>query len=366
MDIIGLCNVRKKQGVAINEICVETAATRTTYVRTKEDDEHFRMETEAYYTITYIVNLLAASFGIEERELLRAGIQNREEFKSALTKNISTGGDILLREVDLLECNLDILFRCLYVEKENSINETMIAASLKQIQEYIYEITKLRIAFDTREINREYAESLAYDYRKIEKIILKSIVSYEVLKYIDKKTKGKLEGGILKEELELIKQISDIITVAEKKNKLTDEHEWQEAVKAAKVGEYIDMFGTEEEKSLKNRLPLVENYPKTNHEFDHVVQWDNESVIRIMKQLWIEKEVVDVRKEIIFETIGGFFSRFRNRKLKKLNSPSENGEDAFVEPKSDFDERYRVNPEELKPLKPFSKPETIEKENGKE
>lgn len=161
MDICGLCNVRKKQGVAINEICVETAATRTTYVRTKEDDKNFRQETEAYNEITFIVNLLAASFGIEERELLRAGLQNRGEFKHALTQNISIGADILLREVDLLECNLDILFRCLYVEKENSINETMIAASLKQIYHYIYEITKLRIAFDTREINKEYAEELA-------------------------------------------------------------------------------------------------------------------------------------------------------------------------------------------------------------
>jgi len=111
---------------------------------------------------------------------------------------------------------------------------------------------------------------------------------------------------------------------------------------------------------------LVEEYPKTNHEFDSVVQWDNEAVIKIMKQLWSNKEVVNVRKEIIFETMGGFFAGFKNRKPKKLNAPGENGEDSFVEPKSDFDERCKVPPEKLQPLKPSTKPKKIEKENGKE
>lgn len=366
MDIYGLHNVIKKQGVAINEICTETAATRTTYVRTEEDNKNFRQETEGYSEITFILNLLAASFGMEERELLRGGIQNREEWKRALTKYISTGDDILLRNVDLLECNVDMLFTALYKNKNISINETMIASILEQIQNYIYGIIKMRIAFDTREINEEYAERLAYNYQKIEKIIMKSIVKYGVFGYIGKETKEKICWKTAKKELELVNQISDVIALAENKSKITNEQEWQEKEKAARCGQYLDIFGTESEKDLKNRFPLVENYSKTNHEFDHVVQWDNETVIRIMKQLWIEKEVVDVRKEIIFEMIGSFFAGFKNRKQRKLNASGENGESDFMEFKNDFDERCRVNPEELETLKPSTKLKTIENENGKE
>lgn len=344
----------------MNEIFTETAATRTTYVRTKEDDEHFRMETEGYPELTCIVNLLAASFGIEEREILRGGIQNREELKRALTKYISTGDDILLRNVDLLECNVDMLFTALYRNKNNSINKTIVASTLEKIQDYIYEITEMRIAFDRREINQNYAERLAYDYQKIEKIILESIVSYEVLGYIDKKMKDKTYWKIAEKEDELIKQVSDVIALAENKSNMMNE---QEAVNAARTGEYIDTFGTESQKNLKNRFCLVENYPKTNHEFDNVVQWDNESVIKIMKQLWREKEVVDVRKEIIFEKISHFFSGFKNRKQKKLNASGEND---FTDLKSDFDERYKVPPENLEPIKPSTKKEIIEKEKGKE
>ncbi len=129
----------------------------------------------------------------------------------------------------------------------------------------------------------------------------------------------------------------------------------------------------EEEKSSANRLRLVEDYPKTNHEFDDAVQWDNEPVTEIMKQLWNEKEVVDVGKleqEIEFQTVlqnlKNFITKFQNRNQKKLNAPSENGEGGFAEPKSDFDERCKVPPEKLQPLKPSTKPKRIEKENGKE
>lgn len=368
MDVCGLHNVIKKQGVAINEICTDTAATRTTDVRTEEDNKNFRQETEGYSGITFIVNVLAASFGIEERELLRGGIQNREEYKRALTKYISTGADILLRNVDLLECNLDILFTSLYRKKNNSINETMIASSFEQIHDYIYEILKMRIAFDIREINKESAERLAYDYQKIETIIVKTIGSYGVFNYMGKETKDKLCWKTVEKELEIVKQISDIITLVENKAKITNEQEWQEAEKMARCGEYLDTVGTESEKDKKNRFRLVEEYPKTNHEFDYVTQWDNETVIKIMKQLWRNKEVVDVGKEILFEKMGGFFSIFKNRKQRKLNAPGENGEGGFVELKSDFDERCKVSPEQLEPLKPSAEPKGIEseKESGKE
>jgi len=249
MGVCGLQNVIKKQGVAMDEICTETAATRTTDVRIEEDNENFRQETEGYSKITFIVNLLVASFGIEERGLLRGGIQNREEWKRALTKYISTGrDDILLRYVDLLECNVDMLYTALYRSEDNSINETMIASSFEQIHDYIYEILKMRIAFDTREINKEYAERLAYDYQKIEKIIMNHIVTYEVFGYIGKETKEKICWKTAKKELELVGQISDVIALAENKSKITNEQEWQEAEKAARCGEYLDTFGTESEK----------------------------------------------------------------------------------------------------------------------
>lgn len=368
---IGLANL------VTNEIITEIAACRTTYPRTERDNRKFRQETNGYEGITFSSNLLAAAFGIEEREILRGGLQNEEKFNNALMKNISSvpQKDYFCLMFSCLECKLDMLYNALCENEDNSMSKQMIASNLEGIIHDIYNIVSLRVLWDTREIDKEYAEKLAYDAQKIEIILEDSIFKFGYMEHnnINIEMIKRLLVEIKSEKLELVKVISDIIALAENKDKITDEHEWQEAVKAAKYGEYINTFGMEEEKSSENRFRLVEEYPKTNHEFDDAVQWDNESVTEIMKQLWNEKEVVDVGKleqEIEFQTVlqnlKNFITKFQNRNQKKLNAPDENGEGGFVEPKSDFDERCKVPPEKLQPLKPSTKPKKIEKENGKE
>lgn len=73
--MILLADAEEQDGEAANEIWTETAANRTSYKRTQEDDERFRANTNGYSNITFLVNLLSASFGIKEREILKAGIR---------------------------------------------------------------------------------------------------------------------------------------------------------------------------------------------------------------------------------------------------------------------------------------------------
>ena len=117
-NIFGLANHVTGEGIALDEIITETAAYRTTFPGTEVDDENFRQGTLAYDKMTFIVNILATNFGLEEREFLRGGIQNREELQKACKKYISETdyqNDIAFR-LDELERNLDSLYNDIYRE----------------------------------------------------------------------------------------------------------------------------------------------------------------------------------------------------------------------------------------------------------
>lgn len=365
----GLVNLNTGEGNILNEIFTEVAATRTSFSRDKEDDEHFRQETSGYDDITFIANLLAASFGIEERELLRGGIQNREELQKVLKQYVSDEHDLLFHNVDILRCNLDVLFNALNTE-EKSNQEEVIASTLEQIYGMIYDISSMAILENTREINQEYVGILAYNYQKMESIIQDSLVPFASAGIISEEKITELISTIVSDKsLDYLMQVSDYIALLQNKEKITNPVVWQEMEQLARYGELIEhaeKFGIEIEKEIVSRDQLIKAHKKINHEFDDVVEWDNEDVIRIMKELWREKEVINVRKEIRSEKIKNFFMKFKNRKQRKLNAPDENHEGSFMEPESDFDERYKVSQEQIQPMEFSTKSKEIEKENGKE
>jgi len=190
-----------KNGNPLNEIVNETA-TRTTFLRNKTDDEKFREETLLYSETTFVANLLATSFGLEEREFLKGGLQNRKEFQKVCKKHISEQDyeNDVASYCNILEINLDILYNAVYVEEKNPNNPEIIVSSLKQICYQIFNIANARIEKGTRKMDSEYAQELAYDFEKIRQIITCSLVQLENRNQITSKAMTEIMAQIYSSE----------------------------------------------------------------------------------------------------------------------------------------------------------------------
>ena len=352
------------KGTAINEIVTEVAAHRTTYSRTSKDNKNFRQETAGYALITHIVNLLATSFGIEEREFLKGGIQNRKEFQKACKKYISNEDyqNEVLFHFDILEANLDFLYNALSDKEENPTDSEIIVSSLTEIYSQIYSIASVCISKSTRKIDQEYAEQLAYNFIKIRVIIGNSLETFVRNGNIAEKTANELLQEVFSNSLGCLNKVSDILILTNQKFQIIDKPIWQEMEQLAKEGELInhaEKFGIEVGKNPTSRYKVIEYHKQTNKEFENPTQWDNEPGIEIMKQLWDEREVVDVAKleqELTFKTIAekikNFITQFRNRKTLRLEKGKKDYKDLgeYKDLKTNFDEKCKVPEENLKPM----------------
>lgn len=351
------------RGEALNEIVTETSAARTSYVRTEAEDKKFRQETNGYSETTFVANLLATSFGIEERELLKGGLQNRKEFEKACRKYISKEDykEDVLFHYEILESNLDFLYNALYDEEESELDSQVISTSLEEIYSQIYQIASINVSKSTREIDQEYAEELAYNFQKLKNITVQSLENFGKQGYLTKRTANEIVDEALESSLGYFYKVSDIIALTNRESELKDKPIWQEMVGLAKQGELIknaEKFGLETGKNTVSRHKLIEYHKKTNHEFENPPKWDNEEVIKIMEELWNEREVIDVGKfeeEIKANTISqkilNFITWLQNRKLKKLEAPQQN----YKELENNLDETYKVLPEDLKPIEKAEK-----------
>ena len=261
---------------------------------------------------------------------------------------------------NILEGNLDFFYNALYKEKDNSINAEMIEASLKEIFCQVYELASVCVSKSSREINQEYAEELAYNFSKI-RVIMENSLNF-LAKHL--KITNKIAENVLEEafhsSLGFLNKVSDMVVLTNQKMQITDQTTWQQMEQLAKQGELInhaEEFGIEVEKNHISRYKIIENSKKTNHEFDHPTQWDNEYVVEIMKQLWEEREVVDVaqfEEELDSKTtaqkIKEFFAKFKNRRLKRLGTPEENQRQIYQDLENNLDDRYKVPKDQLKPI----------------
>lgn len=230
-NIFGLANHATGEGKALDEIITETAAHRTTFSRTEVDDENFRQGTVGYDKMTFIVNILATNFGLEEREFLTGGIQNREELQKVCKKYISEEdyqNDISFC-LDKLERNLDSLYNDLYLK--NNLNDSgKIISMLKEICCGIFDIANICVAKNTKEINEEYAEELAYAFQKNRVIMMNNIQRFIdggiVTEGIAYQTLGEIFSS--EESLEFLNRVSDIMILTSKKSQIEDKSTWQE------------------------------------------------------------------------------------------------------------------------------------------
>ena len=323
------------------------------------------METNGYVQITFVVNLLAAAFNLEEREILKAGIQNAEELEKVLKQNLSQEDykKDILPHLQKLDENLDLIYDALFENKEKSHASEEIASNFEQIFCEIMDLFKENILKSNREIDEPYMEELAYQYTKIFKIIEDTICDTDSI--TKNRAEEMVQNKILPQKDECCLKISDMIHFSIIKSELKEHPLLPKLEVWAKQGSFLEhldeikKYGIIPLKELEEREQLIHGQSfqyrqRPDWEFRHPTQWDNAYVTEIMQQLWDTREVVDVVKfeeemnsKISLQKIKDFFVRWKSKKLKKLAGTSKSYQDL----ENDLDKRYKLSQEDLTPLK---------------
>ena len=154
-------------GTALNEICTEKAATRASRKITPRN----YLKTSGYSSITPIISLLANATGVPEKQLLKAGLQNREELMKVIYSKFP--GEGYNEEVEKLfkkvETNLDIIYNNTYKDKnvDKNIRKQIIAAAFQGIEEGAFELAAYQMNSDEKLTPAEKA----YRFKNMESII---------------------------------------------------------------------------------------------------------------------------------------------------------------------------------------------------
>ena len=176
------------RGIAINEVFTEVAADRTSYSKNVADAEKGRRDTVGYPTITFSINLLAAALGWSEKELLKAGIQGREELSKFLNSKFSekifadvVGKGYLASFENALDAIYDVEYNSdEYVDSNEGFeaSKKRVKEALKGLYKTAYEIMNFRIEVSNDDIDLNHVEELKYSLSKMERIVRDSFRNF--------------------------------------------------------------------------------------------------------------------------------------------------------------------------------------------
>lgn len=112
-----------KYNSTLLETIVETAADRTVFSRTENDKYFFRKETNGYPEMTFVVPVIAATYGVSEREFLKHAIMGRDNLINFLASTAKETSNEVAGFLDGIELNLAKMHKALYSKRKNPIPE---------------------------------------------------------------------------------------------------------------------------------------------------------------------------------------------------------------------------------------------------
>jgi len=188
----GLSNDRNGNyyGDGGTEVHVETISNRLVYPRDANTSQNYRNETDGYTDITFVANIMAATFGATEKEYLYYSNKGRSGIEEFL-QNISKSPEEYERNRNVyssLETNLNTLYNLGYNEKLTTTEER--SELTTQVLHNIYNkslenIDKRLSCMDTDKINSEEISHFQYDKMKVDKIMLDTTRYYKKLNRIN-------------------------------------------------------------------------------------------------------------------------------------------------------------------------------------
>ena len=296
------------RGTALNEVFTETAANRACFPRGSKEAEQYRANTDGYPDITFVTNLLAASVGLTEKEILRAGIQNRGKLMEAISSKFpkEKSFDEAYKMIEKIEGSLDIIYNVRYSNKEKTETEKdleaqLMGSSLVTLYETSFKLASYQIENDDKPINQETLADATYRYSKLEKIMQDSLTTFKNYNAIPFDYKQRILNSVEKSQNSLANRVTGFDTIVKQGYRITNPKDLKITTDLAKKGmlqkkakvlnkKYgvIVPEGTSETVSSLTDDMEYEAYVM-KEDFDNGEQWDNSSVAVVIKRRFVEE-----------------------------------------------------------------------------
>lgn len=256
-------------GNALDEIFTEVSADRTSKSRSYKEAEMYRAETTGYSDITFVVNLLAASLGTTEKELLKEGIQDREHLMKLFASRFKGVDNAKFAEFQMfnkLEASLDVVYNCMYNNEEvdEATNSQILSTALTSLYGSAYDMAIFQIRNSPQEITRETVSAVAYRFSKMEKIMQDSLNDFKNKDFIND------------EQIQYVNYMTSILrgTMAEQVLELQG----------------IDCMQIDRETAIRKVIAETQDMLYYNYimqeDFDNGKKWDNEAPAQVLFSLY--------------------------------------------------------------------------------
>lgn len=373
-------------GNALDEIFTEVSADRASISRTSKEAEMYRAETTGYSDITFVVNMLSAGLGTTEKEILKAGIQDRDHLRRLFYSKFDSVSNAQFAEFEMfdkLESSLDVVYNCIYNSEEvdPSTNSQVLSTALASLYGSAYNLAIFQISNNRQEVDQEYVSSVAYRFYKMEKIMQDSLsnfrdkecISDEQVEYINYMTHV-LRGTMAHKVLELqgiddpqIDMLTAIKRVtAETHDMMYDSFimredfdngkKWDNEAVSSVLYSIYDKAVPKEERVSQETLPLPEELQFINASATPVVTDDMRFVTTDVMPV-ITDDMKPEKKGFfskIRESALTFFTRLKNSRIAKLSPPREEREDDksqyYADLATSFSKKYAVKQDELRSM----------------
>lgn len=297
----------KWRGAALNEVFTETAANRACMSRGAVEAEQYRADTDGYPDITFFSNLLAASIGVTEKELLQGGAQNRKQLMDVIASKFPAGSPYndAKKLFDKLEASLDTVYNARYsknmpqTEEEKNIQEQILSGALSTMYQTAFELASHQIENDNQEITSESLADLTYRFSKMEKIMEDSSATFERWGAILPESRRRIfvNTGMAKESL--ARRVIGFDTLVKQGKNITDPRDLKTSIKLAKMGVLPKKSHVLEQRygikvSEVTPLSVSAITDDLEHEayvmredFDNGRQWNNIDVAIVIKRAFV-------------------------------------------------------------------------------
>lgn len=360
------------RGTALNEIITETAADRTSFARTSKDAEQFRRNTDGYGTITFATNLLAASLGTSEKELLKAGVKHRGVLErlvySKFPQDKSYGKYAMDSYLTAFEQSLETIYNIEYKEdretkptpEEYQMKKNLLKGALIGLYETSYQLANFQISVSPNDVNRKFTAESLYRFLKLERITADSLNIFAQRYDFSQEEVNEINSAIHYSKMDLGTRVVGMDMLQKQGYKITNPEELVMQKSFAKRGNIFNtnniimlnqMYGID----IPNRIgvqaaneitaDLEYNSYILREDFDDGKMWDKGDAGIVTRQIFLEdmrkKRQKDQLKKNLFKRI--------IRKVTKPFDPDRTEEIPIVDPDK-TEELPIVDPNKTEPL----------------
>lgn len=323
----------KKYNASLLEAIVEKASYRAVCGNNKQDNIYFNNSASGYRDITFIADVIEATYGVSEQDFLKNAIKGRENIANFLAQQVGEEAEHAYNFLDAIEANYALLHNTLYPnddENEITLNEQI--CNIQDAMAGIYELCEYK--FYERIINKDlqnyedavnFNDELKYNHNKF------TATMQDRLEYFNVEFSNSIRKNVYDrvddKRVSTLSIINDFDSVIASAYNFRDQNEFLNICKYAQCGQlyeldeqYMNEYGIE--RKFTYDLPITkEIIDKVFKEEIFENKYDNKEIGILLKQ--IVKE--DTKEKSLFQK--GFEklrNLFRRNNQKLLNSATNN------------------------------------------